>query len=68
MAYTTYTTGRSADVLTGAQDLVAQLLAAASHRRQARRTRAALVALTDYQLEDIGLSRADIEIIANRRH
>lgn len=64
MAYTSYTTDRSASVMAGAQDFVSQMVASVSLWNQARRTRAALEKLSDYELEDIGLTRGDIEIIA----
>ena len=64
MAYTTYTTDRSASVMVGAQDFFAQMIASVSHWNQARRTRAVLEKLSDYELEDIGLTRGDIDLIA----
>ena len=68
MAYTTYATDRSASAMAGAQDIFAHMVAGVARWNQARRTRAALEKLSDYELEDIGLSRGDIEAIATRGH
>ncbi len=50
-------------ILDMARDGLRRLAAAwAAHRRRVRNTRA-LVALTDYELRDLGLSRVDAETI-----
>ena len=64
MAYTTYTNSRSANAMIGAQDYFAQMVATITGWNDAKRTRNALNRLSDAQLEDIGLSRGDIENIA----
>ncbi|NNE87482.1 MAG: DUF1127 domain-containing protein [Silicimonas sp.] len=66
MAYTSYANDRSASAMTGAQDLFAQMVAYVVNWNQARRTRAALQKLSDHELEDIGLSRGDIDQIASK--
>lgn len=67
MAYTTYTNTRSANAMAGAQDLFAQMISSITAWNQTRRTRAALNKLSDYELDDIGLARGDIEAIALKR-
>jgi uncharacterized protein YjiS (DUF1127 family) len=67
MAYTTYTNSRSANAMIGAQDYFAQMVSAVAGWKETKRTRDALNKLSDYQLEDIGLSRGDIEGIATAR-
>lgn len=64
MAYTNYANDRSANAMAGAQDLFASMVSSVQSWNQSRRTRAALNKLSDYELEDIGLSRGDIERIA----
>lgn len=56
-------------VLGGTQSLgiVAKILAVASAWNDARVTKNALNRLTDRELDDIGLNRGDIEMIAARR-
>ena len=66
MAYTSYANDRSASAIAGAQDLFAEMVATFAAWNQARRTRAALQKLSDYELDDIGLCRADIDTIATR--
>lgn len=66
MAYTHYTNARSASAFDGAQDLIAHLTASLAHWDQARRTRAALSKLSDRELDDIGLTRGDIEMVATQ--
>ena len=64
MAYMNYTNARSANAMAGAQDYFASMMSSISAWNQARRTRAVLNKLTDYELEDIGLARGDIERVA----
>ncbi|MEO9825497.1 MAG: DUF1127 domain-containing protein [Paracoccaceae bacterium] len=64
MAYTNYANARSANAMTGAQDLFASMVSSINAWDQARRTRAALNKLSDYELADIGLARTDIESVA----
>lgn len=67
MAYTNYAQDRSASAMAGAQDIFAQMVSSITAWNQTRRTRDALNKLSDYELEDIGLTRGDIEAVALKR-
>jgi len=65
MAYTIYRTrptGMSSRVALSMVDFVGRMF----DWNDARRTRNALARLSDHELEDIGLSRGDIDEVANR--
>ena len=64
MVYITNSTARTASAMTGAQDLLRQIVSDITCWNQTRRTRAALQKLSAHELEDIGLNRGDIERIA----
>ncbi len=50
----------------GAFDLVSSVVASVASWNDARLTRNALAKLTDRELDDIGLCRGDIELVASR--
>lgn len=51
----------------GIGSLFVSAFGAASHWNDVRRTRKALSQLSDRELEDIGLTRADITVVARHR-
>lgn len=61
---TTYGAASAAGLFFGAFN---KIFAAVVAWNDARMTRNALTALTDRELEDIGLSRGDIDLVANGR-
>lgn len=60
-------TAGATGILAGLKARLAAAIAAAAAARAERRTRAALAALDDHMLRDIGLTRHDVEHAIGRR-
>ena len=63
----TLTRAHSASAADRAVMSLSRLVSGIIHWNETRRTKAALSQLTAHELEDIGLSRGDIEAIGNTR-